>query len=98
MRCPTGRSLGPGWWAGRSPSLPVQFGDRPPCRRLGYATQLLQRCEALAQEGGAHALHLHVLENNEPARRLYARQGFRAVASPQGWWPPRRLLLRKILV
>ncbi len=66
-------------------------------RRLGYASQLLQRCEALAREAGAPVLHLHVLENNEPARRLYARQGFRLVGSPSGWWPPRRLLLRKVL-
>ncbi|MFQ3680062.1 MAG: GNAT family N-acetyltransferase [Pseudanabaenaceae cyanobacterium] len=66
-------------------------------RRLGYARRLLQRCEELARQAGASTLHLHVLENNEPARRLYARQGFQLMGSPSGWCPPRRLLLRKVL-
>ncbi|MGQ9866458.1 MAG: GNAT family N-acetyltransferase [Pseudanabaenaceae cyanobacterium] len=69
----------------------------PAHRGLGYAGQLLQRCEDLVRQAGEPMLHLHVLENNEPARRLYARRGFRLVGGAKGWWPPRRLLLRKVV-
>ncbi|HAN46824.1 MAG TPA: N-acetyltransferase [Cyanobacteria bacterium UBA8156] len=70
----------------------------PEYRRLGYAGQLLQRCEDLVRQAGEPTLHLHVLADNEPARRLYARQGFRLVSTAGGWWGPRRLLLCKVLV
>ncbi|MGL5081068.1 MAG: GNAT family N-acetyltransferase [Microcoleaceae cyanobacterium] len=45
-------------------------------RRLGVAQQLLQYCEQIAQSWGFSLLCLHVLENNQQARQLYAKAGY----------------------
>lgn len=46
-------------------------------RRRGVARQLLQTCERIALDWGFHDIYLHVLEDNQPARRLYWRAGYR---------------------
>ncbi|HIK32969.1 MAG TPA: GNAT family N-acetyltransferase [Oscillatoriales cyanobacterium M59_W2019_021] len=46
-------------------------------RRQGIARQLLLTCERVAQEWGYTTLYLHVLEDNDRARQLYDRLGYR---------------------
>ncbi len=46
-------------------------------RRRGIAQQMLAACEQKALEWGFRDLYLHVLENNQRARRLYFRAGYR---------------------
>ncbi len=69
-------------------------------RRLGIAKQLLNCCEHTALEWGFCDLYLHVLENNDTARRLYDGAGYRLqeVEWTLGsllFKQPRKLLLRK---
>lgn len=69
-------------------------------RRRGVARQLLQACERKAWEWGFPDIYLHVLENNDRARRLYAKAGYQVRQSECSWrsWllgQPRRLLLHK---
>jgi ribosomal protein S18 acetylase RimI-like enzyme len=71
-------------------------------RRQGVAQQLLHTCERVALDWGFQDLHLHVLENNHRARRLYWKAGYRLKAidaNPLGWvlGRPRQLLLHKRL-
>ncbi|MBD1940576.1 GNAT family N-acetyltransferase [Microcoleus sp. FACHB-68] len=71
-------------------------------RRQGVARQLLTACEGKALEWGFPDLYLHVLENNNQARRLYFKAGYRIQQVDAGWnsWllgQPRRILLRKRL-
>ncbi|MBF2073559.1 MAG: N-acetyltransferase [Synechococcales cyanobacterium C42_A2020_086] len=71
-------------------------------RRQGVGRQLLQACERIAADWGFSNLSLHVLENNEAARRLYAAMGYqvqRVDVNPVIWLlgRPRQLLLRKSL-
>lgn len=75
---------------------------RRECRRQGIAQQLLLACERAALKWGLTDLYLHVLENNEPARRLYEKLGYRLeeVEQDLGSWllkRPRRCLLHKHL-
>lgn len=71
-------------------------------RRQGVAQQLLAACEVKALEWGYADLYLHVLENNNQARRLYFKAGYRLQQVDTTWnsWlfgQPRRILLRKRL-
>ena len=45
-------------------------------RQQGVAQQLLKMCERIALDWGYHDIHLHVLENNDRARRLYDKAGY----------------------
>jgi ribosomal protein S18 acetylase RimI-like enzyme len=45
-------------------------------RRQGIARQLLQYCEKTACEWGFEEICLHVLENNDPAQKLYYTNGY----------------------
>lgn len=71
-------------------------------RRQKVAQQLLFACEQTVLGWGLQDLYLHVLENNQPARQLYAKLGYQ-VKCIDGTWPqllfgqPRRLLLHKHL-
>jgi len=69
-------------------------------RRQGIAKQLLLKCEKVAEEWNCELLHLHVLEDNLPAKQLYLTNGYRSQRvenSLQSWLfkQPRRLLLEK---
>ncbi|MGC9528270.1 MAG: GNAT family N-acetyltransferase [Limnospira sp.] len=93
-------------------SSPWSMGDRypylsnlavhPSFRRRGVAQALLTRCEQTALQWGFSSLHLHVLENNNQARQLYFRAGYRLEEVSSGWdslffSQPRRLFLSKPL-
>lgn len=45
-------------------------------RRQGIARQLLQSCEKIALDWGFERICLHVLENNNPAQKLYQKHGY----------------------
>ena len=45
-------------------------------RRQGVGRQGLAAAQAFARAGGAHALHLLVRHENQPARALYDKSGF----------------------
>jgi ribosomal protein S18 acetylase RimI-like enzyme len=75
----------------------------PDCRRLGVAQKLLNNCEHIALEWGFSDIYLHVLENNQPARKLYNQAGYRLHQVDWNWTclflgQPRRLFLRKHLI
>ncbi len=52
----------------------------PPYRGHGLGTRFLELAETQAREKGLPKLSLIVFEQNEGARRLYLRQGYREVA------------------
>ena len=69
-------------------------------RRQGIAQKLLLKCEQVAGDWGFQEISLHVLDNNEQARRLYLKSGYRlhkAENSLSSWLfkRPQRLLLSK---
>jgi ribosomal protein S18 acetylase RimI-like enzyme len=73
---------------------------RPDYRRQGLAQQLLLACEQQVKAWGLHELYLHVLENNQSARQLYGKLGYRLHTADTLWLgmlfgQPRRLLLHK---
>ncbi|MFT3838854.1 MAG: GNAT family N-acetyltransferase [Myxococcaceae bacterium] len=74
-------------WAGRDAFL-TELYLLPHARARGLGAGALPLIEALAREHGAHALHLMVRPENEPAVRLYARAGYRS--------PPRVFLSRAL--
>jgi ribosomal protein S18 acetylase RimI-like enzyme len=72
------------------------------CRRRGIARSLLLACEHQARVWGYQDLYLHVLENNYPARQLYARLGYNLSTTLLSWpslqlGQSQRLLLHKRL-
>ncbi|MGC9503053.1 GNAT family N-acetyltransferase [Baaleninema sp.] len=75
---------------------------RAESRRRGIAKRLLETCERQALDWGFPDIYLHVLEDNERARSLYEKLGYRVrrVESTFGsmWFgQPRRLFLHKRL-
>jgi ribosomal protein S18 acetylase RimI-like enzyme len=54
---------------------------RPRARRNGIANALLRACVARARADGAAMITLHVLVDNEPARTVWRRLGFRDVST-----------------
>lgn len=72
-------------------------------RRQKVAQHLLLACEQTVLEWGFQDLYLHVLENNQPARQLYAKVGYQEQCVDCVWphqfllGQPRRLLLHKHL-
>lgn len=73
----------------------------PDWRRQGVARRLLLSAEGVVQGWGYRSLHLHVLEDNLPARRLYAQLRYTPIerTSPLWRWlgAPSQLLLCKWL-
>jgi ribosomal protein S18 acetylase RimI-like enzyme len=61
----------------------------PEARGRGWGTRLMQAAEDIARAGAMRRLGLIVSDANEAARRLYARLGYRRVASrpmaKDGW-------------
>ena len=72
----------------------------PQWRRRGVAKELLLAAEQTVTQWGFSRLYMHVIEDNEPARNLYDRIGYR-LHSQEGavnhWLlgRPRRFLLHK---
>ena len=69
-------------------------------RRKGVARKLLLQCEQVARNWGFSELSLHVLENNDRARKLYLSSGYQIVTIESNfasWFfnNPKRLLLKK---
>jgi ribosomal protein S18 acetylase RimI-like enzyme len=72
----------------------------PDYRRQGLGEQLLLACEQQVTVWGLHELYLHVLENNQSARQLYSKLGYRLHTADMFYLgmllgQPRRLLLHK---
>ncbi|MGQ9838664.1 MAG: GNAT family N-acetyltransferase [Cyanobacteriota bacterium] len=55
-------------------------------RRQGVARQLLLSAEGVVQVWGYRNLHLHVLENNLPARQLYAQLRYTPIERTSQLW------------
>ncbi|MFS8868276.1 GNAT family N-acetyltransferase [Synechococcus sp. OH30] len=71
----------------------------PEWRRRGIARQLLLSAEVVVQEWGYRQLHLHVVEDNLPARQLYAQLRYTPVQRTSQLWrwlgiPPQLLLCK----
>jgi len=71
-------------------------------RGQGIAQQLLTACEQTAITWGFEDLYLHVLENNQRAKRVYFKLGYQLCQFDPGWGfyllgRPRRMLLHKTL-
>lgn len=96
------KSLSP--WMPFSPGVPYisNLAVSPQSRRQGVGKQLLFACEELVRQWEYNRIYLHVLDDNTPARRLYAKAGYYRVDSPPNWsgllfGQPNRLLLCKCL-
>ena len=99
-------SISPSYWmeSSRTCQFPYlsNLAVHTQFRRLGVAQQLLNRCELIARQWGFSQLYLHVLENNDRARRLYSKAGYRLHQTDWNWTSvlfgqPRQLFLRKTL-
>ena len=83
---------------------PSRSRSRPPRRGRGLARALLNLHLRRLAGLGARAVFLEVDEDNEPARRLYRRAGFREVGRRPGYYQQGRddaataLVLRRDLV
>ena len=69
-------------------------------RRQGVARKLLVKCEEIARKWGFKELSLHVLDNNERAKKLYLSIGYELIKVESGFGScifntPKRLLLSK---
>lgn len=53
---------------------------RPESRRLGAGAALVRACVVRCEAAGKASCSLSVRRDNEPARRLYRREGFREFA------------------
>jgi ribosomal-protein-alanine N-acetyltransferase len=58
----------------------------PRYRGTGVGTAMIARVAETSRGRGARRLFLEVREDNEPARRLYARHGFRLVGRRRGYY------------
>lgn len=71
----------------------------PAWRRRGIARQLLLSAEGVVQGWGYRQLHLHVVEDNLPARQLYAQLRYTPIQRTPPLWqwlgiPPQLLLCK----
>jgi ribosomal protein S18 acetylase RimI-like enzyme len=57
------------------------MGTRPEFRRRGAALAVLQTLAEWGGQRGAHDVYLQVMDNNAPARALYARAGLQTLYS-----------------
>jgi ribosomal protein S18 acetylase RimI-like enzyme len=91
-------------WQPRTKQYPYlsNLAVREEYRCRGIARKLLSTCERVVSNWGFQEIYLHVLETNDPARRLYLRAGYRLEETHSGWnsllfGQPRRLFLHKKL-
>lgn len=54
----------------------VSIGVRQEYREMGVASELLDICYEMAADRGVASINLEVRESNEPAIRLYEKEGF----------------------
>jgi ribosomal-protein-alanine N-acetyltransferase len=64
----------------------LTVGVVPEARRRGIGLQLLTDLLVEARRRGARAMYLEVRVDNEPARRLYEREGFSKVGIRRGYY------------
>jgi ribosomal protein S18 acetylase RimI-like enzyme len=78
----------PPWQAHQKQLYLSNLAVKKEFRRKGIAKQLLLMCERIALDWGYKDLYLHVLEDNQPARRMYFKAGYRVetVESSIGSW------------
>ncbi|MGN1282303.1 MAG: GNAT family N-acetyltransferase [Limosilactobacillus sp.] len=57
------------------------YGVHPQYRRTGISTELLQAIIRQAKREGKKAIHLDVLAENVPSKKLYVKNGFKVVQS-----------------
>ena len=62
------------------------LGVSPARTGQGLALGMIEGAVSLAREQGWKALRLDVLEENEPAHRLYRRAGFTYIATKKIWY------------
>jgi ribosomal protein S18 acetylase RimI-like enzyme len=62
------------------------FRIRPDYRGLGIGSRLLKSVESDLIQRGFKRISLNVARDNEAARRLYQREGYRVVAPEPGIW------------
>lgn len=62
------------------------FRVRPEYRNLGIGTQLMRTAEVDLVKRGFRSVTLNVSRENEGARRLYERLGYRVVGGDPGRW------------
>lgn len=62
------------------------FRIRPDFRGMGIGSRLLKSVEADLERRGFESISLNVARENEDARRLYEREGYRVVAPEPGIW------------
>ena len=91
----------PSWYA-NSPVSPYlsNLAVRDCHRGQGIARTLLLACEQTAIAWGFNDIYLHVLENNYPAQRVYAKLDYQVCKTEMGlgsrlFGQPRRMLLHK---
>lgn len=72
----------------------LNLAVKPPARRAGVATRLLDAALNAARDGGAHNVFLEVRESNAAAIAFYTRHGFaRAGRRPDYYSAPREAAL-----
>lgn len=64
----------------------LTVGVVPVARRRGIATELLDVLVQRARERGARELFLEVRVDNDPAQRLYEREGFAVLGRRRGYY------------
>jgi ribosomal-protein-alanine N-acetyltransferase len=64
-------------------------------QRRGVGAALLQAAALKAAEAGAAAMFLEVVVDNEPAKALYGRYGFRAVGTRKAYYQGKDALVLK---
>lgn len=57
------------------------------CQQRGYGRVMLRWLRAEAGRGGARAMTLEVRPSNDPARRLYASEGFEQIGLRKRYYP-----------
>lgn len=78
-----------GWCCARffgSEAELLKIAVRPECRRAGLGAALLQHLEDLLNGHMVETIYLEVRSRNEPALRLYGKQGFRVVGKRPGYY------------
>jgi len=81
----TGEVVGHLWYgvlpvAGEPSAFVASLGIDAAHRRKGYATEALRSVEQEAKARGIHTVRLHVFGDNDAARALYARLGYREIS------------------
>ena len=71
---------------GRRRAFIHSFRVRPPFRRGGLGSRLIQWAEADLVERGFRWVSLHVANENQPAIRFYERCGYQRIAPVTGEW------------